>query len=259
MISGAAIGIGAGAVVTGSGLGAGGGYDPIAALGSDLLGYFEARRPDSMTLNAEAVSEWRCLKTGFALQQATGAAQPGYSANSFNGDAGVAFDGVDDNLSGNAHPYPVGATACEIWALFSQTALPADTTQRYVVGLGGGGASQRSISRQVVSAANRGRGQVGDGATTVGASVTAVDLSSRHVARHEIGAAGFTISIDGQAMGPTAVVPATLNTRFRLGAFINTSASNFHSGQIAAVLITNPLATDKAAALSAWLMDRRKL
>jgi hypothetical protein len=258
VISGAAIGIGAGAVVTGSGLGTGGGYDPIAALGSDLLGYFEARRPDSITLNAGAASEWRCLKTGFAVQQATGSAQPAYSANGFNGDPCLTFDGVDDCLLGVNHPYPIGTTPCEIWSLFSQDApAPADTTQRYAIAYGNGGAGQRSISR---TNTQNGRGQVGNGTTTVGQSVTGVTLNSRHAARLVVTGTEMQSYVDGVAFGaPTAVVPATTADRFRLSSFINTGPSNFWWGRQAAHLITAPLSSDKATALQAWLMDRRRL
>lgn len=235
-------------------------YDPIAALGSDLAGYFEARRPDSMNFNGGAASEWRCLKTGYAVQQATGAAQPAYSANGFNGDPCLTFDGVDDCLLGTNHPYPIGTTPCEIWSLLSQDAPAADAVQRYAIGYGEGSAYQRTISRsQGAGPVNRARTTIGNGTTAVGQTHSA-DFSSRHVVRQVLTATDVVTWIDGVAMASSAVVPDVRATRFRLGSFINTGTSNFWWGRQAAHLITAaPLSSDKAAALQAWLMDRRRL
>jgi len=232
-------------------------YDPITALGTDLVGYFDARRGDTITRSVGGVSEWRCAKTGYAAQQALGTAQPIYSPTSFNGDAGVAFDGVDDCLSGLSHPYPL--SLFEVWMLLSQAAPGSDATQRFAFGMGNGSANGATINRVQLSGVGRIRGTVGNGTSAVISANNAVDFSSRHCARLIVSATGVIQEIDGNTVAEAAAVPSLTNARFRLGAFINSVPSSFHSGQVAAVLITNLLSVGKADSLRPWLMSRRNV
>lgn len=233
-------------------------YDPSAALGADLLGYWDAERADLMTVAGGTVSSWRDVKAAYNLVQATGAAQPAYSATSFNGHPGITFDGTDDFLSLTTHPFPINADPSEIWAVVSQAALVADATARYAVAMGGGTPTSRAVARQVSGGANQARGIVGNGTTTASSAASAA-FSTRHLVRVQTSATDVTVSLDGVAATSAAIVPATANTRIRFGAFAATSAAGFWNGQIAAVLVTAPLSAPKAAALQTWLLSRRRL
>jgi hypothetical protein len=208
-----------------------------------------------MTLGGGAISSWRDIKFGHDAIQPTGTSQPVYSATSFGGDPGVAFDGVDDFMHLTPHPFPVGAAPSEIWALVSQAASIVDGVSRYAVAYGGSSTTQRSINRAIGGGINLSRSTVGAASSTL----SGVDFSSRHVARAQVTGADVVHWLDGVAAASATVVPATIDTRMRIGAFINSSPGSFWHGQIAAILITNPLSTEKATALQTYLMNRRKL
>lgn len=237
------------------------GYDPISSLGSDLLGYWDASRPDTMTIAGGAVSSWRDLVAGYDAAQATGAAQPLWSASSFGGDPGLTFDGSDDCLTLTPSPFPSGATPSEIWVLGSQDAVPpGDTGTRVPAAYGDAAITARTLHRIVSSGVNRFRGACGDGAAEVRTTaVLSVDFSGRHVVRAAFGASSTAAMIDNSLSSTAAVVPATASARMSIGSASTTLPAGFWLGQIAAVLVTKPLSTDKADALRDWLMARRRL
>ncbi|MCK1367602.1 hypothetical protein [Bradyrhizobium sp. 62] len=236
------------------------GYSPVAALGADLIAYWDVNRPDLITgLN---VSSWRDIVAGYPAVQATGSAQPVYSISSFNGAPGIAFDGASQQLTCTDAAFlaalPSGAGPYEIWALIQQDALPADTTERIAVAVGGASlVTGRALSRIVTSATNRARSRTGNGAASTNIDDTAVDLSTRHVLRLAVGATSSALTVDGGTPSTASVVPSTTNTRLRLGASNATAAVNFWQGQIAAILITQPLSAAKAAALQSYLTRRK--
>jgi hypothetical protein len=231
-------------------------YNPVAALGSDLLGYWEANRSDLVTI-ATGASSWKDIVAAYDLAQVTAGAQPAYSATSFNGQPGLTFDGTDDSLLLASVPFPTVATPCEIWALIQQDALPANTTERRIFSYGGGGVGNyRSIQRVVVGGVNRVQMTIGDGAAAQTITGTNVDASSRHVIRAQFGATSSSLTVDGVAEGSFSVVPSTGNTRTRMGANSATTASLLMNGKIAALLVTKPLTTE-ATAVQTWLNARR--
>lgn len=236
-------------------------YNPVAALGSDLLGYWDANRADLITQSGGSVSSWMDIKFGYDATQATGSAKPVYSATSFNGAPGVTFDGIDDQLTVASHSFPTGATPCEMWALMQNDLAGADVTTRGVFSYGSatGTGGQRSLRRTPVASVNRGAAQFGDGVSSVVATDTVVALSSRHVVRCRITATAAFVSVDGNSEATAAGVPATASGIARLGNLSLTAGTNFHQGKIAAVLITNPLSAAQASALQSYLMNRRML
>ena len=126
--------------------------------------------------------------------------------------------------------------------------------------VGAGGTGARVVSRAVATSVNRLRLQSGDGTTTQTRNATVVDFSSRHVIRHIVTATTQDGETDG-TNDPTsgAVVSNTNNTRMRVFSFTNTGASLFWQGKLRKLLFTNPLSTEKAGALRAWLLTERKL
>lgn len=245
-------------------LGGAGGYNPVAALGTDLIAYWDARRSDLITI-ATGVSSWKDIVAGYDATQATGANQPTYSATSFNGDAALSFDGVNHSLTSTTpallSALPTGSTPCELWALFSQEALVGDATGRDIVSYGSSGSflDCRMIGRVVTGGANRARGYTGDGAAVQARTGTNVDLSSRHVMRWVVGSTSSTLTIDGISEGTLSVIPSTVAARFRIGAAPGSSSISLHQGKIAVIMVTKALSTGEAAALQNYLLQRRLL
>lgn len=243
----------------------GGGYSPVKALGSDLIAYWDAARPDTMTLSASnAVSSWRDIKAGYDATQGTGAAQPIWSPTSFNGYHGVAFDGTDDELTSTdaalLATLPVGSSPSELWVLVSQDALPADTTVRRGFGYGGSNeATARIIARSVSGGVNRARCTIGHDGTATSVTANAVDLSSRHVIRWSIGAAAQTLFVDGVSVGTAAVTPASQADRLRIGSLPSSSPGFYWQGRFAVAMVTRQLDAFKAVGLLAYLMSRRRV
>lgn len=239
-------------------------YDPVAALGSDLIAYWDANRPDLITQSSGAVSSWLDIVAGYDMVQATGAAKPTYSATSFNGAPGVTFDGADDCLTCTdaalLAALPTGAAAGEMWAVASQDAAAADATTRFIAAFGGGSSTTaRSIQRAVVSSANRAKAQLGDGASTsLGATDPLTDFNGRHVLRHQVDATTASITANGGSPTIANIVGATSSTRVRVGSSSVNTAGNFWQGQIPLVMITKPLSVQKAAALQTYLNSRRR-
>lgn len=210
-------------------------------------------------------SSWADRKLGAAAVQATADFQPVYSATSFNGSPGLAFDGTNDRLvctdPALLAALPVGAVPCEIWSVVQQSALAADTTQRLAISYGGNGFdTQRRLRRSVVSGVNRATLQVGDGAGMAPiVSDTVVDLSSRHLLHGAFGATSSALSVDGGTPVTVNAVPATQATRLVIGASSADTQLSFWQGIHRDHIICAPLSPEKSAYLQAFLMERRNI
>lgn len=240
--------------------GVGRGYDPITALGDDLLAWWTADDAASLTLVGSAVSAWRDQKNGYEVTQGVSSARPVYSATSFGGSPGLTFDGIDDVLNLESSPLPSGSTAFWIWCVCQQDSLVADTNVRVAVSVGGAAATVRRIQRGVVSGANRAQVVVGDGVSGQQTNETTIDLSSRHLLRADVGPTATELSIDASADVTLPVVPGTSTTRVNIGANTGTqTGGNFWEGLNRDVAVTNPLTTEQAAAFETYLLARRAL
>jgi hypothetical protein len=227
------------------------------ALGSSLLGYWDAEIPSTLTLSGGNVATWTDLIGGYAPTQGTANSRPAYSATSFNGRPGLTFDGTDDYLELASVPFPTGATPSEIWVLASNAALPADTMARSTLSYGGNSVNtRRQVLRFVVTGTNRGRADAGTGAAGVTATDGVVDYSGAHVIRGIFTATAVDVQVDAQAATSSPVVPATGTTRTRIGANTNGTVAGFWQGTINAVIVTQQLSAAQAAALSQYLKSR---
>lgn len=232
-------------------------FDPLAALGADLLGWWDALHDDLITQAGGLVSSWRDRVAGYDLTS-SGGAMPAYAATGFNGGPELSFDGVDDVLTLAGVPFPTAAVAAEIWILLRQAAPASDATVRLAFAYGGAAAASRRVQRSVVTGVNRAVGSVGNGTSGVEIANAAIDMSGRHVVRLETGATASQLTVDGGTPTSSAVVPATNTNRTRIGASTATSTpSNYWQGGIAAVLVTNPLSAEKAGALQTYLAKRK--
>lgn len=236
--------------------GGAGAFTPLS-LGADLYDMWDAEMPSTISTSGATVTEWRSVKNGYAATQAIGAAMPIYSAVSFNGRPGLLFDGLDDELTyAGTGVFPVGATPSVIWMLVDQMALSADATVRVFGGYGDTASNRRAVARVVNGGVNRGRIDAGNGGGTVTGLNNAVDLSGRHVIKATFTATDMVIDIDGVAGVPTAVVPATASTRFRIGAATAAVAANFASCIFSLLAVTNPLSATPDAQMLAFLKAR---
>lgn len=229
------------------------GFTP-ADLGADLLANWDAEVASSLTLAGSNVTTWADTKNGYVATQGVSGSKPAYSATSLNNRPGLTHDGADDYLEVASQPFPSGANPCEIWVLCSQTALAADTTTRIMASYGGSASTiRRAAERRVISGVNRAAGVVFSAVASNGNVV----FEGIHLIRVMVGATEASCVVDGVSPGaPTAAVPNTGTERFRIGAISNTSPGNYFQGVINSILITLPLSTDKAAALTSYLKAR---
>lgn len=227
-------------------------------LESSLLAWWDAS--SGVTVTGSGVSAWVDRKGGLSLAQATDAARPAYSPTSFNGFAGLTFDGTADYLELASQPFPSGSAASELWVVCSQDALAADTTTRPLFSYGGvNGQVGRLFQRVVTSGTNRVRGVVGDGSAGQQLNDLSVDFTGRHVLRLSVGPTASNLYVDGGTAVNLSVVPATGTTRIRVGASQADTPTGFWNGKIRDIVVTKPLSADDASALQSYLLDRRAL
>lgn len=216
-------------------------WTPLA-LGSSLLAWWDAERSDLITQAGGLVSSWRDVVGGYDAVQAVGGSQPIWSATSFNGRPGITGDGTDDELTLAPVPaaIPIGANACEMWAVVSQAALVADATLRMAFSYGNTTATARNIQRVVDTGNNRARGNSGDGASARSSLNTAVDFSTRHVVRLRIDLTAFQCDVDQQAGAVSATASNTASSRLRFFASAAATAANFWNGGVNTGLLVDP-------------------
>lgn len=233
--------------------GAAAAWTPLS-LGASLKAWWDAAyNPTLITETAGAVSSWKDIVGAYDVVQATGAAQPIYSATSFNGTPGVTFDGTDDELTlvGVPAGIPTAAVPCEMWGLVDQTQAAAVAGFLAILAYGNTGGTSRHIRRATDGSTNRANILVNNNASN-----TNVDFSGRHVVRGIVGATTSNMNVDGIAGTDLVVVPATATTRLRIGAQCNTAAAGFWKGGVAAVLVTAPLSAGEAASMYSYLNTR---
>ena len=223
-----------------------------SALGASLLDMWDAEEEAKFTLVGSAVSAWFSSKNAYSAAQGTGAARPARSATSFNGRAGVTFDGADDALIYAGQPFPNLSSPSEIWALLDVTSPGATAGSKYAFSYGGlDNASARALRRSSVAGVNRG--------ATVVSAVSGVEhptgVGGRHVWRGVIEATQFRVDIDGVAGAYTAGAPGTGTTRVVLGA-LQTGISTFFQGVASMFAITAPLTDAEALAFTNYLKTR---
>lgn len=236
-------------------------YNPLAALGSDLLAWWDADSSywganGSITI-ATGVSSWKDNVAGYNATQATGSAQPAFSATGFNGAPGVTFDGVDDFLNSTdaalLAALPAGANGSELWVLVDD----GGSGTRVFTCYGNGSTTIRAIGASG-SAPRRPFVAIGDGAAQQNLTSTTNVALGRHIQRLEVGATSSNMYMDNvlDPISPLAVVPASTSSKFRIGANANGTVGNFAQGTYAAVFATKPLGS-KASSFGNWLMSRR--
>lgn len=237
----------------------GGGYNPVTALGSDLLGYWEANRFDLITQSGGLVSSWKDVVSGADALQAGGSAKPGYSPTGFNGAPCLTFDGVDDFLICTDPVLlallPIGATPVEMWGLTQQDALAADATVRRLFAYGGENINARYSAHSGNGSQNVFNSFAGDGSAVAGSNASG--FLGRSVTRSVFSANQVQSILNASIGTATPVVPATVATRIRLGASSAASPGGYWQGSDAVLIFTKSLSTDKATALAAWLNSRR--
>ncbi|MBU1755213.1 hypothetical protein KKH81_02950, partial [Patescibacteria group bacterium] len=213
-------------------------YTPETVLGDKLVAYWNADWTNGVTLDESSrVSEWIDMIGDYTLIQATDTIRPSYSTTSFNGVAGVTFDGVDDllRMSGVPGTVPTGASYSEIWALVDQTALASDAdTLRDIVGYGAGSSAYREIRRTIIAGVNRVR------ATTNNSNATdaSTDFSGLHWVRAVWDGTSAKVSTDGNAFTTAAHNAITGTTNITFGNTPSGSATG-HQGVIQQVMILN--------------------
>jgi hypothetical protein len=218
---------------------------------------WDAEEDTSITLVGSKASAFVDLTANaYSLGQGTDANRPTYSATSFNGRPGLTFDKAGPNFMSRTGlgSLPTGATACEIWIICDQTLAAADTALGVIFDYGSSPNGLRRVERAVVSAVNRARTVIGNGAgsNTVTNSNTA--FSGRQAVRARIGAAATQVDVSGTAGASSAVTPNTAAGNILLGRATGGSAP--FAGVINAVIVTPALTGDDETAMLAWAAAR---
>lgn len=226
-------------------------------LGASLLGWWDATRTDLITQSGGAVSSWKDIVAAYDATQSTGASKPTWSATSFNGQAGVNFDGTDDELTLASQPFPSSAAASEIWVLFKNMAAGTDALRTLFAYGGATDVVARRCQRISISSNSRANTEVGDGASTVDATNGAVLASNGiYVSRHVIGATTSHTDVLETIGADSSVVPSTGTTRARIGANTNATAGQFGKMTVGALLVTAALTANESLQLMTYLKRR---
>lgn len=237
------------------------GWNPLE-LGASLVEWMDSA--DGIALSGSQITGWSGRKFGYTFTQSSGVLRPTFQATGFNGAPAVAFDGatyLECTDAAFLAALPAGAAAGEIWVVSQQDDVATDTTVRAAVSYGGAAStSRRAVERTVNAGVNRPRIAAGDGVGIPTVSNSAVAMNGRHLVRGLFTPTSIRADIDGIAGTPTAVVPATVNTRARIGAVSNTTASNLYKGKHRHVIfIVGNLSTLNAARLTQWGLAQRML
>lgn len=239
-----------------------GGYNPVSALGTDLLAYWEADRADTITATGGLVSSWRDIIGGLNVGQGGGANKPVYDPTIFNGRPAVTFDGVDDALEGTigSSALPNAANPCEMWCLADQQepGVDANTVNRVAFMYGNGNfLFDRRLRKRNLDGVQQSHLIVGTGASSAQVDNTSVVLLGRHVMRARITPTSIHYIVDSSAeVTRTSTVTSTTVSKVGIGC-IGVVGGQIWKGSIAACLVTLPLSAQKAADLMNFLNSRR--
>ncbi|KKB80788.1 hypothetical protein VW35_00845 [Devosia soli] len=235
----------------------GGGWEPVKGLGTDLVGYFDARRPETITTSSGAVSSFRDVIAGYDMAQATAASRPTFKAGGFDGLDCLYFDGVDDCLLLSSVPFPSGSAPSEVWAVVQQDKPTTDAVNGTLMMYGNASSTSRRLARAQLSGLNRYQSLAGNGTTGLTNYQTDTKFNDCHVVRSIFDGANMYSEIEGIASTPSAAVPATATTRSRIGASSASTPTEFWRGKILCILVTKPLSGGKAAQLRRYLENLR--
>jgi len=213
-----------------------GSLTPAQIAGTALVAAWDAENVASLSLAVSAVAAWTDSKGGAIATQDIIDSRPTWSATSFNGRPGIAFDGVDDflNMTG-VGSLPVGTAPSEIWALVSQTSPASEISVRTAFGYGGASTSGRLAGRTVASGVNR-----ATASATVAATKGVVDFTGIHVIRAIFTNSAVSVTLDGepfQASGASAI--NTTSVRIRIGANTSATAGGFWLSLINSIFVIN--------------------
>lgn len=227
-------------------------YDPVTALGANLLHFWDAETPSSITQTGGNVSQWRDRIANIAMSQAVSGLQPTYSTAEINNRAGVTFDGLDDNLEASNPALPLGSTSREIWILASNAALTGNLNSVFAYGTSN---SNRIVSISLTPS-NYFTSAVGLGGASVIEPTTSDIWAYAGVARLVLNNGQATLSSNNRSSNTIAGTPATQATTARIGARSFTLPSRYWRGTISAIMITSPLSTTDRNNLMSYLLAR---
>ncbi len=226
----------------------GGGPAPVPFspldLGADLIAWWDAEQPSTITdAGGGAVSSWKDVVAAYDLVQATGAAQPIYSATGFNTThGGVTFDATDDYLRLGSVPAPFPlSTPVWIWWLGSQTLAGATATTRNMFAYGGANTNNSiRVQRTTSASVNRPRASMGDsvGANII-SSASTVDFSGNFLLCQKISGTDLQIVANGTASTPAAGIPLNAAGNVTMGASSTGTAAGFQGGATNTILLTS--------------------
>lgn len=221
-------------------------WNPLL-LGSKLRGWWNAD-----DLAAGAVAAWADRIASFTVSQGTGANQPNLGIDSFNGKAGVGFDGFSDYLQnggGNMGLLPVGSTPGEIHvSCENQADGSVDLTSRAILAYGAAGTNTKRVLTKYYFSTPLNRMAANNATTTV---YGAQPFDGYALAGGVFGPVQKSY-LNAAKTGEAAATQNTNSARIRFGAEASSSVSSYWNGQIRDIAITLDLTDDERFLLQGW-------
>lgn len=236
-------------------------YNPIVALGDDLLEYWDlVLAPNDLTLVDGKASAWKSGKSSLTPAQSTEASRPIYEHAGLNGGPCLAFDGIATRLNvSGVGSMPTGSEPCEIWIFGGQDAPVTNANPGYFFSYGASSASQsrgQSRSRQTTPLnRNALRGLAGNGSSDQ-SLIGSADFTGPFVARLRIQVGKVQQWLNGVSDGEIAnTLGGTATTRTTIGAWAASSWIQGCLGRIQAIYVTKIL-SGKDVALQNYGLER---
>lgn len=114
-----------------------------------LVAWWDAQYIPNLTFNGSTISAWKDRKSGTVASQATGTAQPGWSATARNGKPGLTFNGTTQFLTFTPTGFPSGSSIGSVAvAAYSATTNPGNQQISFTYGLNASTAGESVIAEQ---------------------------------------------------------------------------------------------------------------
>lgn len=228
-------------------------YDLLAALGADLLAYWDATDYGTALVSDATtparIQSWTDRIGGLTLT-ASGTARPTAAAGYCGGRQAFIFDGTANVMRmASTSGLPTGSTPGRIWVMAEAIGAPVSTL--YYVSMGAAsGAARRDVMRNSSE-----RLRISDGATSINAIAVAGSTAGAQVSVGRWNGTTMTGRIRGADINPVGTIAslATGTTRFTVGA--NNSSTPIQFGHFAVTVLmvtTDSLTLDQTQQLESW-------
>jgi hypothetical protein len=228
--------------------------DPVTV--AAVIDYWDA---DDLGANGTAVASWVGRKNSRSLAQATGASQPLVAANALNGHKAISLDGVDDFLSYTTGTAFATTSALECYVVVRRAAGSSSGANPILLSVDAGANDWDNIaSAEVITYANNNQEWYAFRNNVYGSTRSWLTTRDTYGVLHSWWDGTNHTMAEGSVVGtPVAQTGTFAATRIWVGSY--QGASNFHTGNIAAIVLANGLTGAERAGIEAYLAARYAL